>query len=55
MAAPASHEGRKASGSTVVGCLVAATTATVLVHAPTAKAGSYECYVGDSVTAGIVP
>jgi hypothetical protein len=55
MAAPASHEGRKARRRTVVGCLVALTTVTVLVHAPTAGAGSYECYVGDTVTAGIVP
>jgi hypothetical protein len=37
---------------TVGGCLVAAT---VLVHAPAAGAGSYECYVRDSVTSGIVP
>ncbi len=55
MAVPASHEGRKARRRTVVGCLVAAATATVLVHAPSAKAGSYGCYVGDTVTAGIVP
>jgi hypothetical protein len=38
-----------------VGCLVAATTVTVLVHAPTAGAGSYKCYVRDTVTSGIVP
>ena len=38
-----------------MGCLVAAAMATVLVQAPTAGAGAYECYVGDSVTAGIVP
>lgn len=55
MAAPASHEGRNARRRTVVGCLVAATTATVLVYAPTAGAGSYECYVFDNLTAGIVP
>jgi hypothetical protein len=55
MAAPASHEGRKARRRTLVGCLVAATTVTVLVHASTAGAGSYECYVGDNLTAGIVP
>jgi hypothetical protein len=55
MPAAASHEGRKARRRIVVGCLVAATTVAVLAHAPTAGAGSYECYVGDSVTSGIVP
>ena len=54
MPAPASHEGREARRWIAVGCLVAVAMAMVLVHAPTAGAGSYECYVGDSVTAGIV-
>ena len=38
-----------------MGCLVAATTATMLAHAPAAGAGSYECFVLDNLTAGIVP
>jgi hypothetical protein len=38
----------------LVGCLVAAATVSVFVHAPTAGAGSYECYVLDNLTAGIV-
>jgi hypothetical protein len=51
----ANHDGRDARRRLALGCLVAATAATVLVHVPSAGAGAYECDVRDALTSGIVP